>query len=111
MASSSINYAHNEHNKCQRKPAIAGSADVESFALDCKRGFNPVFARREITRPADAGGEDHIPVHHTNEIAQTEARCGTRLANFWLHGYFLLAGDPQLQHVTQGQRWSWRRRG
>jgi len=24
---------------------------------------------------------------------------------------FLLAGDPQLQHVTQGQRWSWRRRG
>ena len=26
------------------------------------------------------GGEDHIPVHHTNEIAQTEARVGTRLA-------------------------------
>jgi len=36
-----------------------------------------------------AGGEDHIPVHHTNEIAQTEACHGTRLANFWLHGYFL----------------------
>lgn len=36
------------------------------------------------------GGEDHIPVHHTNEIAQTEARSGTRLANFWLHGYFLV---------------------
>lgn len=35
------------------------------------------------------GGEDHIPVHHTNEIAQTEACYGTRLANFWLHGYFL----------------------
>ena len=36
------------------------------------------------------GGEDHIPVHHTNEIAQTQARSDTRLANFWLHGYFLL---------------------
>ncbi|MEW9899508.1 cysteine--tRNA ligase [Chitinivorax sp. PXF-14] len=35
------------------------------------------------------GGEDHIPVHHSNEIAQTEACHGTRLANFWLHGYFL----------------------
>jgi cysteinyl-tRNA synthetase len=35
------------------------------------------------------GGEDHIPVHHTNEIAQTQARVGTRLANFWMHGYFL----------------------
>jgi cysteinyl-tRNA synthetase len=35
------------------------------------------------------GGEDHIPVHHTNEIAQTQACYGTNLANFWLHGYFL----------------------
>jgi cysteinyl-tRNA synthetase len=35
------------------------------------------------------GGEDHIAVHHTNEIAQTEACHGTRLANFWLHGSFL----------------------
>jgi cysteinyl-tRNA synthetase len=42
------------------------------------------------------GGEDHIPVHHTNEIAQTEARTGTRLANFWLHGYFLLANDAKM---------------
>jgi cysteinyl-tRNA synthetase len=42
------------------------------------------------------GGEDHIPVHHTNEIAQTEARVGTRLANFWMHGYFLLEGDAKM---------------
>ncbi len=35
------------------------------------------------------GGKDHIPVHHTNEIAQSEVCYGTRLANFWLHGYFL----------------------
>ena len=42
------------------------------------------------------GGEDHISVHHTNEIAQTEARVGTRLANFWMHGYFLLANDAKM---------------
>ncbi|HSF82608.1 MAG TPA: cysteine--tRNA ligase [Anaerolineales bacterium] len=35
------------------------------------------------------GGEDHIMVHHTNEITQTEACYGTRLANYWMHGYFL----------------------
>ncbi len=35
------------------------------------------------------GGEDHITVHHPNEIAQTQACYGTRLANFWLHGFFL----------------------
>jgi cysteinyl-tRNA synthetase len=42
------------------------------------------------------GGEDHIPVHHTNEIAQTEARVGTRLANLWMHGYFLLMNDAKM---------------
>jgi cysteinyl-tRNA synthetase len=42
------------------------------------------------------GGEDHIPVHHTNEIAQTEARVGTRLANFWMHGYFLVMNDAKM---------------
>lgn len=35
------------------------------------------------------GGEDHVAVHHSNEIAQTQARHGTRLANFWMHGHFL----------------------
>ena len=35
------------------------------------------------------GGKDHIPVHHTNEIAQSEACHSTQLANYWLHGYFL----------------------
>jgi cysteinyl-tRNA synthetase len=42
------------------------------------------------------GGEDHIAVHHTNEIAQTEACHGTRLANFWLHGYFLQLDDTKM---------------
>ncbi|MFH0752407.1 MAG: cysteine--tRNA ligase [archaeon] len=35
------------------------------------------------------GGEDHIPVHHTNEIAQSEAATGKKFVNYWLHGDFL----------------------
>jgi len=35
------------------------------------------------------GGKDHIPVHHSNEIAQSEVCHGSHLANYWLHGYFL----------------------
>lgn len=42
------------------------------------------------------GGEDHINVHHTNEIAQTEACYGTRLANFWMHGYFLQLDEAKM---------------
>jgi cysteinyl-tRNA synthetase len=46
------------------------------------------------------GGEDHISVHHTNEIAQTEACYGTRLANFWMHGYFLQIGEEKMSKST-----------
>jgi len=35
------------------------------------------------------GGIDAIPVHHTNEIAQTEAVTGVRFSNYWLHNNFL----------------------
>jgi len=31
------------------------------------------------------GGIDHVSVHHTNEIAQSEAATGKRFANYWLH--------------------------
>jgi len=36
------------------------------------------------------GGIDHVSVHHTNEIAQSEAANGKPLANYWLHGEYLL---------------------
>lgn len=48
------------------------------------------------------GGEDHITVHHTNEIAQTEACYGTRLANFWLHAYFLQMDDSVRMSKSSG---------
>lgn len=35
------------------------------------------------------GGIDHIPIHHNNEIAQSEAATGRPLAHFWMHGAFL----------------------
>lgn len=31
------------------------------------------------------GGIDHIPVHHTNEIAQSESASGQQFSRFWLH--------------------------
>ncbi|MEA3475919.1 MAG: cysteine--tRNA ligase [Candidatus Cloacimonadota bacterium] len=36
------------------------------------------------------GGIDHIPVHHTNEIAQSEAATGKKWVNYWMHGEFLI---------------------
>jgi cysteinyl-tRNA synthetase len=35
------------------------------------------------------GGIDHVPVHHTNEIAQSEAATGKPYVRYWMHGEFL----------------------
>ncbi len=35
------------------------------------------------------GGIDHINIHHTNEIAQSEAATGQKFFNYWLHNAFL----------------------
>lgn len=46
-----------------------------------------VMAREILGDQIDihTGGIDHIPVHHTNEIAQTEAVTGKQFANYWVH--------------------------
>jgi cysteinyl-tRNA synthetase len=43
-----------------------------------------------------SGGIDHIPVHHTNEIAQSEAANGVRLANCWMHTNYILINDEKI---------------
>jgi len=42
------------------------------------------------------GGIDHITVHHTNEIAQSEAAYGKPLAKYWMHGEFLVLKDARM---------------
>lgn len=42
------------------------------------------------------GGVDHIPIHHTNEIAQSEAATGIQFVRFWLHGEHLLVDGEKM---------------
>lgn len=42
------------------------------------------------------GGIDHIPIHHANEIAQSEAATGKPFVRYWLHGEFLVEADKRL---------------
>lgn len=35
------------------------------------------------------GGIDHIPIHHNNEIAQTESVTGDTFVNYWMHVAFI----------------------
>ncbi len=51
------------------------------------------------------GGIDHIPVHHTNEIAQSEAAFDKKLAKYWLHCNFLTI-DKQKISKSLGNIWT-----
>lgn len=42
------------------------------------------------------GGVDHIPVHHENEIAQSEGCTGKPFVYYWLHGEFLLTNNQKM---------------
>jgi len=42
------------------------------------------------------GGEDHIKVHHVNEIAQSECAFGRPMANYWMHNAFLLVDGRRM---------------
>jgi cysteinyl-tRNA synthetase len=50
------------------------------------------------------GGVDHIPVHHTNEIAQSEAYLGDGRpwVNWWLHGEFINLSGAKISKSTGG---------
>lgn len=43
-----------------------------------------------------SGGVDHIPIHHENEIAQSEALTGAKCVNFWIHGEFMLFDNGKM---------------
>ncbi len=42
------------------------------------------------------GGVDHIPIHHENEIAQSEGLTGKNPAKFWVHGDFMLVDGGKM---------------
>jgi cysteinyl-tRNA synthetase len=50
-----------------------------------------------------AGGIDHIPIHHTNEIAQSEAATGKRpWVRYWLHNEFLIFDKNKMSKSAGG---------
>lgn len=51
------------------------------------------------------GGIDHIPVHHTNEIAQSEAAFEKKLSKYWLHCHHLTI-DKQKISKSLGNIWT-----
>ena len=50
-----------------------------------------------------AGGIDHVPVHHTNEIAQSEAATGKHpWVRYWVHNEFLVLDRGKMSKSSGG---------
>ncbi len=56
------------------------------------------ISTKYLGQPFDihTGGIDHISIHHTNEIAQSEAAFDKPMANYWLHGAFLTINKDRM---------------
>lgn len=68
-----------------------GRPGYPGWHLECS-----TIIHEELGEPIDihTGGIDHIPIHHTNEIAQSAAAFDRQLSRFWLHCNFLtVAGE------------------
>ena len=48
------------------------------------------------------GGIDHIPVHHPNEIAQSESATGKKFVDYWIHGNFLTSKKQKISKSKGG---------
>jgi len=55
-----------------------------------------IAATLDKTIDIHTGGIDHIPIHHTNEIAQSEAANGVKLSNYWLHNNHLKVNGTKI---------------
>lgn len=64
-----------------------------------------VMSRALLGQPFDihTGGIDHIPVHHNNEIAQSESAYNSPLSNFWLHNEFVTVSDGKMAKSEDNQ--------
>ena len=70
-----------------------GRPGYPGWHLECS-----TIIHTELGEPIDihTGGVDHIPVHHTNEIAQTYGAYQETLARTWLHCNFITINGEKI---------------
>ncbi len=86
------------------KRSSAGVAREQEWDSPWGRGFPgwhlecSAMARALLGSEIDihTGGEDLAPIHHNNEIAQSEAVSGRPFARYWMHNAFLTSGGDKI---------------
>ena len=78
------------------KTETANSQPIMGFPgwhLECSAMSMAILGE---TLDIHTGGIDHIPVHHTDEIAQSESATGVRFSNYWLHNNHLKVNGTKI---------------
>lgn len=69
---------------------------IECSAMSMKHLGGSDSIESANTFDIHCGGVDHLGVHHTNEIAQSESATGNKMANYWIHGEHLIMGSKKM---------------
>lgn len=100
-----IKQADEDHSRIGVNPEKHNPRDFAVWKFNSELGYEAPFGKgfpgwhiecsamsqKYLGQPFDihTGGIDHVPVHHNNEIAQSEAAYDKPLANVWMHNAFL----------------------
>ncbi len=74
-------------------PLVENGNGFPGWHIECSAMSKKLLAN---TIDIHMGGIEHIPVHHTNEIAQSESANGVPLANYWLHNEWLMVNNGKM---------------
>ena len=86
-------------NALQYWPSPFFSSEVEKgygfpgWHIECSAMISKVLGK---TIDMHIGGVEHIPIHHTNEIAQSESTNGVKFVNYWLHNEHLVVNNEKM---------------
>jgi len=74
-------------------PLVENGVGFPGWHIECSAMSKTLLGN---TLDVHMGGIEHIPVHHTNEIAQSESVNSVPLSNYWLHNEHLMVNGGKM---------------
>jgi cysteinyl-tRNA synthetase len=74
-------------------PLVENGNGFPGWHIECSAMSKALLGN---TLDVHMGGIEHISVHHTNEIAQSESANGVPLSNCWLHNEWLMVNNGKM---------------
>ena len=83
-------------------PLVEKGYGFPGWHIECSAMIKKILGN---TIDIHMGGIEHVSIHHSNEIAQSESANGVKLANYWLHNEHLLINKGKMSK-SQGSAFS-----